>query len=167
MPHTTLDCENCGAPKQCERYVDVFRCEHCGTVHLPQARALDSVVIHDALSTRPCPLGHGPLHHAGADRWSVLSCRQCGGIFADGQTFWKIVEYRRARNEKEPRPPRKLDPATLDRRIECPDCRDPMHAHVYYGPGNFVIDSCDGCSSVWLDHGELREATETEWTPGW
>ena len=167
MTNATLDCENCGAPKQYERYVDIFRCEHCGTVHLPKAHALDSVRIHEAPSNRNCPLGHGSLHHADADRWKVLSCPQCGGILTDGTSFWKIVEYRRSRSNDEPDPPEKVDQTTLERRLECPDCSQSMVAHVYYGPGNFVIDSCVHCASVWLDHGELRRAERTEWTPGW
>ena len=163
---TTLDCQNCGAPKRYESYVDVFRCDHCGTLHMPTGRALNDVHIHDAPSTTACPLHHGPLHHAEADRWKVLQCPKCGGIFTDGTTFWKIVEFRRQQIQ-EPTPPRELDPADLERRVECPDCSKSMVAHPYYGPGNFVIDYCTGCSSVWLDHGELRKAATSEWNDRW
>jgi Zn-finger nucleic acid-binding protein len=31
-----------------------------------------------------------------------------------------------------------------------------MAAHIYGGPGNVVIDSCENCQVNWLDHGELR-----------
>jgi Zn-finger nucleic acid-binding protein len=30
-----------------------------------------------------------------------------------------------------------------------------MDAHVYFGGGNVVIDSCEQCELNWLDHGEL------------
>ena len=30
-----------------------------------------------------------------------------------------------------------------------------MDAHFYAGPGNVVIDSCEDCSLIWLDHGKL------------
>ena len=30
-----------------------------------------------------------------------------------------------------------------------------MDAHFYAGPGNVVIDSCEECSLIWLDRGEL------------
>jgi len=31
-----------------------------------------------------------------------------------------------------------------------------MLAHVYGGPGNIVIDTCERCQLNWLDPGELR-----------
>ncbi len=30
-----------------------------------------------------------------------------------------------------------------------------MDVHFYGGPGNVVIDSCEECSLIWLDRGEL------------
>ena len=39
-------------------------------------------------------------------------------------------------------------PADLARRLPCPGCDDPMHVHPYYGPGDFVIDSCTACRYV-------------------
>jgi Zn-finger nucleic acid-binding protein len=30
-----------------------------------------------------------------------------------------------------------------------------MDTHFYAGPGNVIVDSCDGCSLIWLDRGEL------------
>ena len=35
-----------------------------------------------------------------------------------------------------------------------------MSTHPYYGPGNIVIDSCEGCDAVWLDFGELTQITD-------
>jgi Zn-finger nucleic acid-binding protein len=31
-----------------------------------------------------------------------------------------------------------------------------MLGHIYAGPGNAVIDSCERCQVNWLDPGELR-----------
>jgi Zn-finger nucleic acid-binding protein len=31
-----------------------------------------------------------------------------------------------------------------------------MLNHVYGGPGNLVIDTCESCRLNWLDPGELR-----------
>jgi Zn-finger nucleic acid-binding protein len=31
-----------------------------------------------------------------------------------------------------------------------------MLSHLYGGPGNIVIDSCEQCQANWLDSGELR-----------
>ena len=37
-----------------------------------------------------------------------------------------------------------------------------MEVHPYYGPGNIIIDSCQECQYVWLDHGELRTVERSE-----
>ena len=31
-----------------------------------------------------------------------------------------------------------------------------MLGHIYAGPGNVVLDSCERCQVNWLDAGELR-----------
>ena len=31
-----------------------------------------------------------------------------------------------------------------------------MEAHLYAGPGNVVIDSCEECCMIWLDRGEAK-----------
>jgi hypothetical protein len=43
-----------------------------------------------------------------------------------------------------------------DRTLSCPTCGQPMTDHRYGGPGNVVIDTCEGCGVNWLDPGELR-----------
>ena len=48
------------------------------------------------------------------------------------------------------------DPHALDRQIACPMCHQTMDTHPYCGPGNVILDSCEPCEVLWLDHGELR-----------
>ena len=43
----------------------------------------------------------------------------------------------------------------LKRTIQCPKCNLRMDAHRYAGPGNVVVDTCDNCSLIWLDRGEI------------
>jgi Zn-finger nucleic acid-binding protein len=31
-----------------------------------------------------------------------------------------------------------------------------MDTHLYAGPGNVVLDTCETCGVHWLDRGELR-----------
>jgi hypothetical protein len=50
--------------------------------------------------------------------------------------------------------PRRQNPE--DRVLACPTCGRPMVAHLYGGPGNIVIDTCERCLVNWLDAGELR-----------
>jgi Zn-finger nucleic acid-binding protein len=48
------------------------------------------------------------------------------------------------------------DSEDLRRAINCPQCHHPMDAHFYAGPGNVVVDSCEDCSLIWFDRGELH-----------
>ena len=50
--------------------------------------------------------------------------------------------------------PRRQNPG--DRILSCPRCRQPMIGHLYGGPGNVAIDTCERCQVNWLDAGELR-----------
>jgi hypothetical protein len=70
--------------------------------------------------------------------------------------FATLIDAVRAREDGSRRIalPRRQNPA--DRLINCPACGQPMLAHIYAGPGNAVIDSCERCQVNWLDPGELR-----------
>ena len=50
-------------------------------------------------------------------------------------------------------PPRTQQPD--ERTIRCPLGTHQMSSHVYGGPGNVVVDTCEVCHVVWLDPGEL------------
>jgi len=67
-----------------------------------------------------------------------------------------VIDTVRAREHRSFRMvlPRRQNPA--DRLINCPGCGQPMLGHLYGGPGNVVIDSCERCQVNWLDPGELR-----------
>ena len=71
--------------------------------------------------------------------------------------FAAVIDALRAREARTFRvaPPRRQDPA--GRVVTCPSCAQPMHGHIYGGPGNVVIDSCERCQVNWLDSGELRQ----------
>jgi Zn-finger nucleic acid-binding protein len=43
------------------------------------------------------------------------------------------------------------------REMRCPLCSGVMDNHAYGGGGNVTVDSCEECSQVWLDRGELRK----------
>jgi len=103
------------------------------------------------------------LGRAKLGRWRFLYCPKCRGLLLDGESLLGLVLYYR-RDSKEPyRDPRPIDPKDLLRQVICPTCGKPMQVHPYYGPGDFVIDSCAGCRQVWLDAGELNRAAEVKW----
>jgi len=77
-------------------------------------------------------------------------------MLVEMKRFVTIIDAVRAREERTLRTalPRRQNPA--DRLINCPTCGQPMLGHIYAGPGNVVIDSCERCQVNWLDSGELR-----------
>jgi hypothetical protein len=50
-------------------------------------------------------------------------------------------------------PPRTQQPD--ERAVICPLGTHQMISHVYGGPGNVVVDTCEVCHVLWLDPGEL------------
>jgi len=39
-----------------------------------------------------------------------------------------------------------------------------MDTHLYGGPGNVIIDTCESCALMWLDYGELERMVRA---PDW
>jgi len=91
---------------------------------------------------------------------SAHYCQTCRGLLLDRQTFVDAVQTKRAWATGEPRVPGPLDRRDLERAVDCPRCRQRMSTHPYYGPGRIVIDTCDACNLVWLDHGELERVVD-------
>ncbi|MCH7702276.1 MAG: zf-TFIIB domain-containing protein [Planctomycetes bacterium] len=106
-------------------------------------------------SERRCPVCALFLSAGTLERQRVWYCQKCRGVFLSNDDFVFIVGRRRARRTGPPAKPAPLNPEELKRRISCPACSMEMDAHPYYGPGNTVIDSCERCRMVWLDHGEV------------
>jgi hypothetical protein len=79
-------------------------------------------------------------------------------MLVDMNRFAAIIDAVRALEERsfQTVPPRRQNPN--DRSINCPKCHAPMLSHLYGGPGNIVIDTCERCQVNWLDSGELRRA---------
>ena len=154
-----MDCDNCGAPMTPYGNRDYFFCEYCGSFRFPDESA-DG--IHVLGTTDPgvdCTICNKRLSQASIDGFRGLHCRQCGGVLLDRSTFRLIVDRRRARAKGPADTPTPFNRDHLRREIPCPECGQAMNTHPYYGPGNFVIDSCSRCNLVWLDFGELETLT--------
>jgi len=39
----------------------------------------------------------------------------------------------------------------------CPVCREPLRPYNYLYTSDIVLDTCDNCGGVWVDHGELEK----------
>ena len=89
-------------------------------------------------------------------------------MLVDMSRFVTLIDAVRAHEERSLRIalPRRQNPA--DRIINCPACGQPMLGHIYAGPGNAVIDSCERREVNWLDPGELRRiAVAPDSLPRW
>jgi Zn-finger nucleic acid-binding protein len=106
-------------------------------------------------SSQLCPLCVAPLSHVQLDGYAFLFCPRCQGMLIATQLFMFVVEAARAREERSGVTlPRRQSPG--DRTLTCPMCSRQMLSHIYGGPGNLVIDTCERCCVNWLDAGELR-----------
>jgi Zn-finger nucleic acid-binding protein len=82
--------------------------------------------------------------------------------------FVAVIEIARSHEERTGVSlPRRQRPG--DRIVPCPACASAMLSHLYAGPGNLVIDTCERCGVNWLDPGELRRIARAPqgrvWTP--
>jgi hypothetical protein len=83
--------------------------------------------------------------------------------------FVAIIHNLRARGEVLSEAAHQPDWSELDRRMQCPQCRQEMETHPYGGGGNVIIEDCERCELNWLDHGELErivQAPDREYASG-
>jgi Zn-finger nucleic acid-binding protein len=134
----------------------ILACDHCGS-----QQELPWITEHIDLqseTTSLCPVCGTPLSASRLEGHSVLCCSRCFGMLIDMNRFAAVIDAVRAVEERSVAmlPPRRQNPN--DRVINCPKCGTPMLSHLYGGPGNIVIDTCEQCQVNWLDSGELRRA---------
>jgi Zn-finger nucleic acid-binding protein len=145
---------NCGAPARLDADRCVFVCAHCGS-----ERELPAGVEHLEIlgkSAESCPLCDVPLWESRLEALPLHACTRCFGLLVPMTHFAALVDALRVYEGRSYRTPlpRTQDPG--HRQLACPRCRQPMMNHLYGGPGNVVIDTCEDCLVNWLDPGELR-----------
>jgi Zn-finger nucleic acid-binding protein len=138
-----------------ERDRGLLVCGHCGTQHEAPAAVLEHLEILSETSS-VCPVCSSLLSTARLEGYALICCTRCFGTLIEMDRFTAIIDAVRAVAAGSLRTalPRRQNPG--ERQIDCPTCRQPMLNHVYAGPGNVVIDSCEHCLVNWLDGGELR-----------
>ena len=137
-------------------------CGHCGTEQEPP-RGVEYLELLSETSTM-CPTCSTPLSNGLLEGHPLLCCAQCFGMLIDMSRFVAVIEAVRssAARSSPSVPPRLQNPS--DRLLDCPTCGQPMVGHLYGGPGNIVIDTCERCLVNWLDPGELRRiALAPDW----
>lgn len=132
----------------------LYVCDHCGGQQEASAAATHIELLDE--TSRRCPSCSSLLSASRLEEQSFLCCARCFGMLIEMNRFAAVIEAMRALEERSVQTPlsRRQNPA--DRRIDCPSCGRTMRAHLYAGPGNVVIDTCDHCLVNWLDPGELR-----------
>ena len=128
-------------------------CGHCGSVEARLAVFYDLERV--GASSVACPQCQTSLDDARIEGCPVRHCPSCHGVLVEMKYFEALSDAVRAR---EPRAgvalPRRQRPG--DRVLACPTCGQPMLSHIFGGPGNLVLDTCERCGVNWLDPGELR-----------
>lgn len=148
-----MNCPSCGAPMKLKADMQSFKCEYCQSVYFPEKND-DGVRVTDEQSGQDCPVCSVPLMRAYLDKNPVIYCKKCNGMLIAMGMLEPMIDQLRSENAAVTAPPAP-DKDDLSRKINCPQCHRPMDAHFYAGPGNVVIDSCEECSLIWLDRGEL------------
>jgi Zn-finger nucleic acid-binding protein len=143
--------------------LESFKCPYCQNVCLPEKND-DGVRVLNEPSGQECPLCFAPLMHAVLAKVPIVYCTSCQGTLVPMQALEGLVEQLREEHGAGTAPAAG-DKDDLRRKINCPQCHRLMDAHFYAGPGNAVIDSCEECCLIWLDHGELMRIVHTPDTP--
>jgi Zn-finger nucleic acid-binding protein len=133
--------------------MESFKCDYCQSVCFPEKND-EGVRVLDDPSGQDCPVCHAPLMHAVFGKVAIAYCTGCHGMLTPMQALEGLVEQSQGGQDAEAAPAAP-DTEDLRRKIDCPQCRRPMDAHLYAGPGNVVIDSCEECCLIWLDRGAL------------
>jgi Zn-finger nucleic acid-binding protein len=156
-----MNCRNCGAAMELFERRKYFYCRYCGTFHFIETTETDGVQVLERSGDAPCPVCSAQLAKALLDdRQPVHYCEQCRGVLVPRSVFADVIDTRRASATGPPVTPSPLDTRELQRRVVCPQCRQKMDVHPYYGPGNIVIDTCPRCDVIWLDFGELKQVAD-------
>lgn len=135
----------------------VLVCGHCGSTDERLDERVAAFYDLETLgaSSVACPRCAAMLADARIEGCPVRYCSSCHGVLVEMKEFETLTDAVRAR---EPRQgvalPRRQQPG--ERVVSCPICGQSMLSHIFGGPGNLVLDTCERCGVNWLDPGELR-----------
>jgi Zn-finger nucleic acid-binding protein len=132
----------------------LFACDHCGSEQDAPALIGGIDLLTETADT--CPVCSTLLSTGRFEGYALLCCPRCFGMVIDMAQFAAIIDAMRAVEGASVRVALPRRQHVGDRTIACPKCQRTMVGHVYAGPGNVVIDTCEACQVNWLDPGELR-----------
>jgi Zn-finger nucleic acid-binding protein len=149
------NCPACGAPLTLRPDTEGSQCSYCHKVFFPGAEDDGVEVLGEPSDPNlNCPVCFQPLVKGSIAKSAVLYCPQCRGLLMRMEILSDVVdELHSGRDDSAVQTPADRD--DLKRVIQCPRCNRRMDTHFYSGPGNVVVDSCDNCSLIWFDRGEI------------
>ncbi len=153
-----MKCQECGRTMQPVYGQDHFHCPTCHSFNFPTdlESSTDGIQPTEKMTEFRCAkCPDQPLEVGLIGKLQVCFCNQCRGFVIDSGSLGILLNSRRAQYRGPDDTPTPLDQIALAETINCPACYEPMESHPYYGPGTVVLNSCDGCKLVWLDHGEM------------
>jgi len=147
-----MTCPNCGAPTRLSRDQGLMICDYCGSQTAPQTDEEGVLVLEP--TSHQCQLCQAPLANASLESCEMLYCTRCHGMLFEMEKFLPLLDVLRefrywSRSSQAPRV------SDAGRVLHCPLCSQEMDQHLYGGGGNLDVDSCEPCSVLWLDRGEL------------
>jgi Zn-finger nucleic acid-binding protein len=132
---------------------DHFHCDYCGNLYFPRPDEEGVAVLREAHAE--CPVCQVALFDAALRGERLLYCTRCRGMLISMDDFPRMLARLRAAGTGASAAIQPPGWDGLKRRLQCPRCRQLMDTHLYGGPGNVILDSCEKCAFNWLDHGEL------------
>jgi len=131
-----------------------FTCPYCESDWVPDPN-LDDVAVLEP-SGVACPVCWKEMKQGRLSSRAVFYCEGCRGLLIRIGDLVPIIEEMRASRSSPPytgKPPSSQEGL---RHVVCPLCGKPMDNHLYGGPGNILMDTCEPCEVHWLDKGELK-----------
>jgi Zn-finger nucleic acid-binding protein len=133
----------------------LFVCDYCGGQFAPAPDA-DGVLV-TGQSTLTCSICKTPLSDGLLQEFSLQYCPGCRGMLIAMGNFPLLIDALRVNGNRPSGYFAARDSADEDRHLPCPKCGSAMDGHPYGGGGNVNVDSCENCSLIWLDRGELQK----------
>jgi Zn-finger nucleic acid-binding protein len=137
-----------------DRDRNLMVCQYCRSEAVPPIDEDGVQVVGE--TSKLCAGCGSKLSDGLVEAQPLLYCTQCHGMLISMEKFLPLVEHLRALRDRPAAFVPSPDRSSAGKELHCPLCGHLMDHHPYGGPGNVNIDSCEGCSVVWLDRGELR-----------
>ena len=112
-----------------------------------------------------CPIDNSQLQPVEYEGALIQTCGQCGGELLSAEALGHIVQKREEvfgadwqSLVRDHEPLRGIPNHACQHALSCPVCDSPMETINYAGDTQVIVDRCEECHALWLDHHELEMA---------